>query len=365
MKIIQIPIAQIIVNRDIRQRREITNIKALAASIDTVGLLQPIIVDKDYNLIAGERRLEAMKYLGRVTIDVNYRENLTDEDRVRIELEENIKREKITWQEKIKAIYELNLLTESIEVTAITLGLSKNYTQKQVRLGKAMLTDPSLAKYRTHRTAMAAFVIKETEAIESQLNDMILGDDDELVEPDAIIPFKNDPFTLNKSFFEWVVDYAGPRFNFIHCNFPNDEKYFSTIDAFCTNRSKFLAQSSHIMFWLPMSQYTSTINLFSKLAPEIVWDAYPFIWQNSDRQYPTAIIGTSGGRTLQASEIDNIITYVSLDEVIAPFIMEYFFEAFIDSETSFLDLNCHEGDSTRIAYDLGAINAVGLTGEKK
>ena len=45
-------------------------------------------------------------------------------------------------------------------------------------------------------------------------------------------------------------------------------------------------------------------------------------------------------------------------------ILQYFFETFIDSNTSFLDLNCHEGDSTRIAYDLGAINAVGLVGKK-
>lgn len=47
-----------------RHRKDMGDIAALAASIDRVGLLHPIVVTPDNKLIAGERRLEACKLLG-------------------------------------------------------------------------------------------------------------------------------------------------------------------------------------------------------------------------------------------------------------------------------------------------------------
>lgn len=44
-----------------RFRRDLGNIKTLAASIDEIGLLQPVVVDSENNLIAGLRRIEAWK----------------------------------------------------------------------------------------------------------------------------------------------------------------------------------------------------------------------------------------------------------------------------------------------------------------
>jgi N6-adenosine-specific RNA methylase IME4 len=47
-----------------RHRKDMGDIAALAASIERVGLLHPIVVTPDNKLIAGERRLEACKLLG-------------------------------------------------------------------------------------------------------------------------------------------------------------------------------------------------------------------------------------------------------------------------------------------------------------
>jgi hypothetical protein len=44
-----------------RTRRDLGDIDALAADINEIGLLQPIVVDEDNNLIAGARRLAAWK----------------------------------------------------------------------------------------------------------------------------------------------------------------------------------------------------------------------------------------------------------------------------------------------------------------
>jgi N6-adenosine-specific RNA methylase IME4 len=53
-----------------RHRRELGDIASLAASIADVGLLHPIVIRPDGVLIAGERRLEAYRLLGRSEIPV-------------------------------------------------------------------------------------------------------------------------------------------------------------------------------------------------------------------------------------------------------------------------------------------------------
>jgi len=47
-----------------RIRKDMGNIQELADSIDTLGLLQPIVVDQNNNLIIGMRRLAAYQLLG-------------------------------------------------------------------------------------------------------------------------------------------------------------------------------------------------------------------------------------------------------------------------------------------------------------
>ena len=63
------PIGSIIVGR--RHRRDMGDIAALAASIEDIGLLNPITVDSDGNLLAGGRRLAVCKRLGLQKIPVN------------------------------------------------------------------------------------------------------------------------------------------------------------------------------------------------------------------------------------------------------------------------------------------------------
>jgi ParB family transcriptional regulator, chromosome partitioning protein len=47
-----------------RHRRELGDIEMLAASIDDIGLLHPIIIDEGGKLLAGARRLAACQHLG-------------------------------------------------------------------------------------------------------------------------------------------------------------------------------------------------------------------------------------------------------------------------------------------------------------
>ena len=95
-----VPIADITINRDIRQRRELKDIDSLAESIRVNGLIHPPLVEKQGNtliLIAGERRLTACKSLGWDDIPVQFAKDLTEEDSQALELEENVRRSNLTW----------------------------------------------------------------------------------------------------------------------------------------------------------------------------------------------------------------------------------------------------------------------------
>lgn len=73
-----------------RTRRDLGDLTALAASIADVGLLHPPVVTKDLRLIAGERRIEAMKGLGLVETEVTVAENLAEAlELLRAERDEN------------------------------------------------------------------------------------------------------------------------------------------------------------------------------------------------------------------------------------------------------------------------------------
>ena len=113
-----------------RQRKEFDaeEIASLAGSIAQIGLIQPVVVrpgsENTYLLIAGERRLRALEYAWNFGDPVRcgdwlFEENsvpcilisdLSEVDAFEMELEENIRRIDLTWQEKAAAtnqLYEL------------------------------------------------------------------------------------------------------------------------------------------------------------------------------------------------------------------------------------------------------------------
>src|SRR5262245_15694129 len=88
------------VDREGRQRKQVNGIEILADSINRLGLIHPIVVTRDGTLVAGERRLAACKQLGWGNISCQYVDELDELHLRAIELEENIKRTDLTWQEE-------------------------------------------------------------------------------------------------------------------------------------------------------------------------------------------------------------------------------------------------------------------------
>lgn len=91
-----------------RQRQDLGDIIELAESITQYGLIQPIVINQDKRLIAGGRRLAAHIHLKRETIEVVYRETLSEDQVYLLELEENVRRKDETWQERTTSIAKIH-----------------------------------------------------------------------------------------------------------------------------------------------------------------------------------------------------------------------------------------------------------------
>jgi ParB-like chromosome segregation protein Spo0J len=83
-----------------RHRRDLGDIDSLAASIDGIGLLHPIVINEANELIAGGRRLAAVRRLGWAEVAVTVAKNILDiEAALRAEKEENLCRKDLTPSE--------------------------------------------------------------------------------------------------------------------------------------------------------------------------------------------------------------------------------------------------------------------------
>lgn len=97
------------INQDDRGRSEYGDLQELADSIQNFGLIHSPTLTKSGNvLIAGGRRIAAMKLLGCTHIPVTFREELEPHQITELELEENLKRLGMKWHEKVLMIYKMH-----------------------------------------------------------------------------------------------------------------------------------------------------------------------------------------------------------------------------------------------------------------
>lgn len=109
----EIPLNEIYCDSDFNCRGRIAPIDVidLVQSIDSVGLLEPIVVEpydkvpgKKYRIIVGYRRFTAFRVMGKETIPATIREGLTDLQARTINLVENLKRQDLNIVQEAKAL---------------------------------------------------------------------------------------------------------------------------------------------------------------------------------------------------------------------------------------------------------------------
>ncbi len=137
-KVIEIPLGQICRN-PFQPRKEFKDkeIRGLAQSIGTYGIIQPIVVRKareGYELVAGERRWRACKMLGIETIPAILQE-MDDQQMATVSLIENLQRKDLNYFEEAAAYVRLiNGFGMTQDEVAQQVGKSQSAVANKIRL---------------------------------------------------------------------------------------------------------------------------------------------------------------------------------------------------------------------------------------
>jgi len=204
------------------------------------------------------------------------------------------------------------------------------------------------------------------------------------------------PSIIHARFEDWLTTYDGPKFNFVHCDFPygigfgcmdtqagvtheryedSFETYKHLIQTLFTALDSIITESCHVMFWFSMQSYQFTYKALSEGARLDV-DPYPIIWIKSDnvgilpdpsrgprRIYETAFLCRRGDRKIVRAKSNAYAApttgLIHPHEKPEP-MLRHFFEMFVDGNTISLDPTCGGGSSLRAADSLGATCVVGV-----
>jgi len=423
---VRVPISDIRVKRDERQRREVET-KSLESSIARIGLLQPIIITSELELRAGERRLTACKNLGHLDILCRFAEDLSPVESNIIELEENIKRTDLPWVDLVQAITKIHQLyrelnaDQTISETAEQLSLSQNFISKCIIL-TSYLGEERIREAKTMPDAYNVILRRQQRAAGDALQELLETPDlppsqiaamsesfDSLpepmpgrydpplppAEPPPIIPAEQS--ILLESFLDWAPRYRGPKFSFIHCDFPygiefasgpqglgsessvyedKPDLYFALLECLCQNIDRLMSVSGHLMFWYSAKHIDATRDIFRRRAPSLGFHLHPLVWVKSDgagiasdprmgprHTYETALFANRGRRQIVRVVADSYSSptdkrlHVSTKP--AP-MLKHFMAMIVDETTSMLDPTCGSGAALRAAESLGAKHVLGL-----
>lgn len=330
----RVPCADIVIDRANRQRK-IIDTKGLKDSIARRGVMQPIIVTRDLLLMAGERRLTASLELGLPDIPCRFFEDLSPTETMIVELEENLKRSDLTWQDTAAAIAQLHSIyvasdsTWTHGKTGEAVGIDASYIGRFLRVAQD-LSNPAIARQTALETAYNMLKRADERRSADALSEIMSASHEVVIPAEsqtgealpegAELPLAIPPLAkalptvaevaageavpiLNQAFGEWAESYSGLPFNFLHCDFPyginvfdgeygdntgtegySDTKdvYFDLIEALARHQDKLISHSAHIMFWFSMEHYIATFDAFDSLFPDIVWQKFPLLWMKSD-----------------------------------------------------------------------------------
>lgn len=174
---VRLPVSSILVAEG-RQRTDLDLDDGFLSSIRARGIIMPLIVRRGDNLlIAGGRRLAAAKHLALPDVPVRFaNEDLDDAIIAVIELEENIKRKELPWQDQARAISLLHgIYTRreegwSQKATSEALAIGPIHTW--LRVARALGDEEEKTKI-AHATGMrAAYNI--CERIDQRQDDAVL-----------------------------------------------------------------------------------------------------------------------------------------------------------------------------------------------
>lgn len=159
-----------------RFRDDLGDIESLTDSIKEKGVLQPVTMTPDFELLAGERRVTAARAAGLTEIPALLRPKEDEIDAREIELLENLMRLDFSWAERcaleaeIDRLYKEKNLDWSGRKTAQLLNRSQPAISRDLQLAAYLEVMPELGELKTADEALKVVKQMEERAIVEELH---------------------------------------------------------------------------------------------------------------------------------------------------------------------------------------------------
>lgn len=393
------PIDKIWVDRAARQRRELEKIPELMESIRRVGgLINPITIQRDGQLRAGERRWTACKQLGWTNISVQFAEDLDEVALQLLELEENVGRVDLSWQDECLAVARYHQMRAeqakdwTQNKTADALGISSQSVGQKLDVARE-LQSGNTRVLEAPRFSTARNVVQRVNERKATVEvEMVRKLNGTQPQPKPKVPL------VHADFHEWSIAHTGIKFNFIHCDFPYGinadamhqgqaaemggyadgfDVYTKLLDTLAQSMDNVVADSAHLMFWFSMDYYELTRLRLTEMGWNV--NPFPLVWFKSDntgiapdpqrgprRVYETAFFAARGDRKLTARGlVNNTVAWPGRDKSIhmseKPVgMLKHFLGMIVDEYSVVLDPTAGSANALKAATALGAPTVLGL-----
>ena len=201
----------------------------------------------------------------------------------------------------------------------------------------------------------------------------IYSDSDRSVISDSsnlLVRQPTQPLVIQQDFISWIEQYNGPKFSFIHCDFPQEKTiFFRLLHSLQKYSSKIASESSHLMLWFDMEHYAVTKALLNSAGFSV--SPYPFMWAKARKyrqvsikhprySYETAFLATRGERALVRQKTDHYRSPAIQSNLKPEPMLSHFFSMLIDETTDFFDPTADSGAATLAARNCGARSILGL-----
>ena len=171
-----------------RIRKDFGDLSELAADILDNGLINPIVVNRDFVLLAGERRLRAVKRLGWKQVEINMMSTRDAEHELNIEISENDVRKDFSKAERVDYMYRLMRIEKEKARERQTKGENQYTERLRPNLDEASgrTDDATAEKFGIGRTTMR----KEMAIVENK----------DLLTPEDFADWDEGRLSTNKAF---------------------------------------------------------------------------------------------------------------------------------------------------------------------
>lgn len=164
-----------------RAREDYGDLQGLSESLSKFGQLQPIVVmrnrsDDKLQLIAGGRRYSAAMMLQWEEIEVKFFSELSDLEKLEIELEENLSRKDFEWAEEVKLTKQITEIKKKLalekgekwtqEDSAQAINISTATLKRDLELAEAIEKNPEIAKAESK--SKASTLVRRMKSAESR-----------------------------------------------------------------------------------------------------------------------------------------------------------------------------------------------------